>query len=236
MSGKGSATHADEWGEFDDWVEIRNNGAAAIAMGGLHLSDAIGNPTRFVFPDTLLPAGGHLLIWCDGQTWQGPWHAEFTLSAAGEELALFRAAEQALTPLDTLRFGPLAADLSLGRFPDGGSDWRLFTSPTPGRQNEVPDNPAGSTTLQMTAYPNPFNTNSTFGFDLPAQLRVELSIFDVAGKQVRQLVDGDLFAAGPGEAIWDGRDLAGRALPSGVYFAGLRAGEYRASRALVLLR
>jgi hypothetical protein len=236
LQASNSATHADEWGEFDDWVEIRNDGATTLALGGLHLSDTIGNPTRFVFPDTLLPAGGHLLIWCDGQPEQGPWHAEFKLSAAGEELGLFRAAEQAMTPLDTLRFGPLATDVALGRLPDGGPDWHLFTTPTPGGRNDGLAEPVGLAPLRLSAYPNPFNPSTTLNFELPAALGVELSLYDVSGRRVRRLLNGVPLDAGAKEFGWDGLSDAGRPLPSGVYLARLRAGEYRAARTLVILR
>jgi hypothetical protein len=74
-----------------------------------------------------------------------------------------------------------------------------------------------------SAAPNPFNPRTTIRFDLPATGQVRLSVYDVAGRLVRVLVEGER-AAGAYEAVWDGRDASGRAVPSGSYLARLAAG------------
>ena len=83
--------------------------------------------------------------------------------------------------------------------------------------------------------PNPFNPLTTIRYDLPANARVRLSIIDVAGKRVRTLVD-EQQTAGSRSTIWNGRDDAGRAVASGVYFYVLDAGKDRLTRKLVLLK
>jgi hypothetical protein len=83
--------------------------------------------------------------------------------------------------------------------------------------------------------PNPFNPSTMLAFDLAAAGRVELAIVDVAGRRVRTLADGD-FGAGSYTLTWDGRDDRGQASASGIYFAHLRAGDFRAERRLVLLK
>ena len=83
--------------------------------------------------------------------------------------------------------------------------------------------------------PNPFNPLTTIRYDLPANARVRLSIIDVAGRRVRTLVD-EQQTAGSRSAIWNGRDDAGRAVASGVYFYVLDAGKERLTRKLVLLK
>jgi flagellar hook assembly protein FlgD len=65
---------------------------------------------------------------------------------------------------------------------------------------------------------------ATLSFSLPAASRVEAAVFDVAGRKVRELGAGR-FAAGAHELSWDGRDTAGRAMPSGVYFVRLDRGS-----------
>jgi hypothetical protein len=62
-----------------------------------------------------------------------------------------------------------------------------------------------------------------------------LQIFDVSGSIVRTPVDG---WQEPGEysEVWDGRDDSGKQLPSGVYFYRLEAGDFVATRKMVLLR
>jgi alpha-tubulin suppressor-like RCC1 family protein len=71
--------------------------------------------------------------------------------------------------------------------------------------------------------PNPFNPMTTLRFDIPVGGRVHLAVYDVAGRLVRVLVEEEL-PAGTHQAVWDGRDSAGRAVASGSYFARLEAG------------
>ncbi len=85
------------------------------------------------------------------------------------------------------------------------------------------------------AEPNPFNPSTVLTFELPGAGAVKLAIVDVAGRRVRTLAQGT-FPAGSHSLTWDGRDDGGRALASGIYFAQLRAGEFRAERRLVLLK
>jgi flagellar hook assembly protein FlgD len=73
------------------------------------------------------------------------------------------------------------------------------------------------------AAPNPFNPRTTIRFDLPAAGTVRLAIYDVAGRLVKVLVEGEI-PAGSHEAVWDGRDTSGRSAPSGSYLARLVAG------------
>ena len=83
--------------------------------------------------------------------------------------------------------------------------------------------------------PNPFNPQTSIRYDLPLSARVRLLIVDVAGRRVRTLVDEEQ-AAGSRAAIWNGRDDAGHAVASGVYFYVLDAGKQRLTRKLVLLK
>lgn len=71
--------------------------------------------------------------------------------------------------------------------------------------------------------PNPFNPQTMIKFDLPEAGPVSLSVFDVAGRLVRTLVN-DTMPQGSHEAIWDGRDASGREVGSGSYLARLEFG------------
>jgi photosystem II stability/assembly factor-like uncharacterized protein len=79
-------------------------------------------------------------------------------------------------------------------------------------------------------YPNPFNPTTTISYQLPAIATVELKIFDVLGRDVQTLVN-ERQSAGIHSVIFDARDLS-----SGVYFYRLQAGNYRASKKLLLLK
>jgi flagellar hook assembly protein FlgD len=73
-------------------------------------------------------------------------------------------------------------------------------------------------------HPNPFNPSTTLRFALPLAGGVRLSIYDIGGRLVRDLVSG-LYPAGTHTAVWDGRDAAGRSLASGSsYVARMEAG------------
>ncbi len=69
-------------------------------------------------------------------------------------------------------------------------------------------------------HPNPFNPTTTIRFALPTAGLTRLAVFDVTGRLIRTLVDGDL-PPGAHEAVWDGRDADGRGAASGVYLARL---------------
>jgi hypothetical protein len=84
--------------------------------------------------------------------------------------------------------------------------------------------------------PNPFNPSTQIRFELGRdETRVQIEIFDLAGRRVRRLVDGAL-SAGPQTAVWDGRNDAGRTVASGVYPLRLTAGDEVRMQRLVLLK
>lgn len=85
-------------------------------------------------------------------------------------------------------------------------------------------------------WPNPFNPATSVRFDLAADSEVTLRIFDLQGRLVRDLVQGERFAAGQHSVAWDGRNTSGREVASGVYFLDMVAGEYRARHKMVMAR
>lgn len=124
----------DEFGESDDWIELHNAAASDWLVGGMYLTDDIGNPTQWQIPQgTVIPAGGHLLVWADNDLLQGPLHASFSLSKGGEELGLFAA--DGLTLVDFHHFGPQLPDVSIGRTEDAGPYFDRLATPTPGAAN-----------------------------------------------------------------------------------------------------
>jgi len=83
--------------------------------------------------------------------------------------------------------------------------------------------PAAQTILDLSAHPNPFNPRTSLRFELPATAEVHLEIFDLRGRQVRSLLAGETRSTGAHIVDWNGIGNTGRALPSGVYVARLRA-------------
>jgi hypothetical protein len=76
----------------------------------------------------------------------------------------------------------------------------------------------------LPASPNPFRLSTSLRFELSQAAAVRLEIFNVQGARVATLIDGSLLPAGGHAATWDGRDHAGRRVPSGVYLVRLAAG------------
>jgi hypothetical protein len=85
------------------------------------------------------------------------------------------------------------------------------------------------------ASPNPFNPATTLRYAVPRSGRVQLRIYDVAGRRVRTLVDGQT-PAGFHDVTWDGRDHAGRGVASGTYYYRLDAEGYTATRKMTLVK
>ncbi len=131
----------DEFGEFDDWVELYNPGNQAIDVGGWYITDDLLTPTTWQIPTTdpaatTIPAGGYLVLWCDKQPEQGVLHVNIKLSSSGEDLALF--ASDGITEIDSYTFGTQLSNITEGRVPDGASSWDFFSEPTPGAANSTP--------------------------------------------------------------------------------------------------
>jgi hypothetical protein len=91
------------------------------------------------------------------------------------------------------------------------------------------------TTALLAPHPNPFNPTTTLTLTLERPQDVRLTIHDLAGREVRRLVDVRL-PAGRHTAPWDGCDRAGHALPAGTYIARLQAGDRVETRKLSLVK
>jgi len=87
-------------------------------------------------------------------------------------------------------------------------------------------------------FPNPFNPSTTIQFSIPeggSQAHIRLDVFNLRGQVVATLVDR-VADAGEYRIQWDGTDIAGRRVPSGVYFYRLTTPEYKATRKMVILK
>ena len=73
------------------------------------------------------------------------------------------------------------------------------------------------------------------GFELPQKETVRLSIYDLTGRRVALLVNGEK-QAGKHQVVWNGTTDTGRAAPSGVYVYRLEAGSFTAVRRMLLLK
>ena len=127
----------DEFGEYEDWIEIYNASGTAVDLSGMFLTDDLGEPRKWTFPQgTTIGGGQWLLVWADNEEAQGPLHTNFKLSKDGEQIGLYATDEQGNFRLDSVVFGPQGEDISRGRFPDGTENWKFMPTPTPGAANQ----------------------------------------------------------------------------------------------------
>jgi len=84
-------------------------------------------------------------------------------------------------------------------------------------------------------HPNPFNPTTTLRFELPHATKVNLVIYNTLGQVVRTLVD-EQRARGAYQVRWDGKDVDGLDVASGIYFVRMKAGDFVGVRKMVMLR
>jgi hypothetical protein len=107
--------------------------------------------------------------------------------------------------------------------------------------SNVGDNPEEAEAIAPAEYrlhnnfPNPFNPTTHVRYDLPENSRVCLQIYTTMGVRVKDLVNGTQ-SAGAYSLLWDGRDDAGRQLPSGTYILKITANQYSGSIKLIMMK
>ena len=176
-----STTIADEYGEYDDWVEIYNGSNQDIWLGDKYLSDNLNNPVKWAFPDTTIAAGGFLLVWADGQPAQGPMHTPYKLDKDGEEIGIFNNQASGYAQIDAIIYTSQSTDISMGRVTDGAFEWKFFSNPTPGSSNSlvgIDEKPA----LPFNLWPNPVVNGTLFLSET-----IDFEIFEITGRRLFEI-------------------------------------------------
>jgi hypothetical protein len=98
----------------------------------------------------------------------------------------------------------------------------------------------GHATIPMTFnlsqnYPNPFNPKTSISYVVADAGNVTLTVYNLLGEQVKVLVDG-FQAAGEYTVDWNGDDVSGRTVSSGVYFYKLSSGDYAQTKKMMLMK
>ena len=93
-------------------------------------------------------------------------------------------------------------------------------------------------TALLPNYPNPFNPETWIPYQLSESAEVTVTIYTVNGELVRKLALGHKFAgiyeSRPRAAYWDGKNSVGEPVASGVYFYTLTAGDFNATRKMLI--
>ena len=116
---------------------------------------------------------------------------------------------------------------------------RNYLDDTTGLSGGIDSNPAPPLVPEKYGlfqnYPNPFNPSTTILYNLPASSHVMLEVINSLGQRVKLLVN-EIKPAGEYAVSWNGTDKNGDKVASGIYFYRLKAGEYSATRKMVLVR
>jgi len=163
---------------FEDWFELYNPGDTPVDLTGFYLSDTNAPKTQFRIPSgTVVPAGGYLLVWADGEATQNTsnrvdLHANFNLRAGGEFIGLYGADGSSV--IDEVTFFQQTNNVSQGRWPDGAINKYFMTMPTPKAANvltggNTPPNIAAITDKHVTLGQSLSFTVMATDADVPAQ-------------------------------------------------------------------
>ena len=130
-------TFTDNYGEYEDWVEIYNPTTTAIDLNGWFLSDKPSNTTKWMVPSSfIVPAGGTEIIFCSGrdEIIGGIAHANFKITQTkGNEV--FVLSDPFSVIQDSVRVLPNQKSHTRGRETNGSAVWSVFTLGSPNANN-----------------------------------------------------------------------------------------------------
>ncbi|MEE2931192.1 MAG: CotH kinase family protein, partial [Bacteroidota bacterium] len=148
----------DNYGEYEDWIELYNGSNSSVDLNGWFLTDKINNLTKWTFPSSFtIPANSVALVYCSGrdEISGGNAHTNFkiTQTKANEVIIL---SNNLGVLQDSIRVYPNLNSHSRGRSSNGNNLWSVFVSPTPGLNNLNPQQEYASTPVfsQVGGYYN----------------------------------------------------------------------------------
>lgn len=130
--------YVNEYGKKNDWVELYNTTSEPVDVEGMYLSNDPQQPEMQLLSKgqtaatTIIPAHGHLVVWCDKLATKDYLHTNFKLGASGG-VVMLTAANKSWT--DSIRYPAHDAFATIGRYTDGGNNVYAFNVPTIGQQN-----------------------------------------------------------------------------------------------------
>ena len=182
-------TIADEFGDFNDWIEIYNNASTPADLAGLSITDDVTLPAKYQFPSgsatTVIAPGGFILVWADNTIAQGALHTNFTLSPAGEYVGLYASNGELI---DSLTYEALGPDESFGYDIEVDGEFVIFEAgtTTPNASNTTSSvGIENVSSLKTSLFPNPANENVQINFE-GFSGEIQLHIFDVSGRLLVQ--------------------------------------------------
>jgi spore coat protein CotH len=132
---KNGSTVKDNFGEYNDWIEIMNVSNQSIDLNGYYITNDLAEKTKNKLASTgsdlTLAPGGFLMLWADKDLTQGNNHLNFKLG----DSSLVAIYSTDLSLIDSVTFYKQYTNISMGRDPNNSKAWKFFSSPTPGKAN-----------------------------------------------------------------------------------------------------
>lgn len=134
--------------EYYDWVELKNNGGAALLLSDYYISDDRDDYLRYRLPEVELGPGEFILLYCTSEALpEGYYAAGFELNSENEQLYLATAEGELL---DSVSLKDIPYLGSFGRMA-GENGWFYFSSPSPGSENSGGQRRVAEKPLSLTA-------------------------------------------------------------------------------------
>lgn len=130
--------YTDNYGEFEDWMELYNSGAAAINLNGYYLSDKSDNLTKFQINNPInIAPNDHLMVYASGRSEVNAnnIHTSFKITQTKGNEWWILTDPDGVTVVDSLFVRPALTNQSRGRITDGGTNWGVFDNASPNGNN-----------------------------------------------------------------------------------------------------
>ena len=130
----------NEYFKKGDWIELYNTTGEDVDVAGMYVSDNASKTKKYQIPasngtvNTIVPAHGFLVVWCDNLADLTQLHTSFKLDADGGDV-LLTASDQSWT--NTLSYPQHDGWYSVGRFPDGAENIYMFAMPSISKTNRL---------------------------------------------------------------------------------------------------
>lgn len=153
----------DNFGKYEDWIELRNTGNSIESLEGYYLSDNPTDPLKWQIPSGVnIIAGGYIKIWASGrdEVSGGHFHANFKLSQTKDESEYIIISNPNGEVIDQTQLIVTQLEHSRGRTLFGSDTWSIFTNPTPGAANSSAGAYAAYAAKPQMNQPSGFHTGS----------------------------------------------------------------------------
>ena len=128
----------DNYDKHEDWIELYNTSETPVSLAGYFLSDDEDEPKKWPFPvNTTISGNGFLIIWASGRNESSgnSLHASFKLTQSKNNPDHIVFTHPGGAQLADIELSKTQLGHSMARHTDGGTEWRIKTTPTPGSSN-----------------------------------------------------------------------------------------------------